>query len=691
MDGYGAEALTVAACDAPEGYVAGDPGLDCNDADAAIHPGADEADCADATDYNCDGSSAFADADADGWAACEECDDAVATVNPDAVEVCDDIDNDCSGTTDDDDPGLDASTATAWYADVDLDTYGDAADNAIACDAPSGYVADATDCDDEDAAWHPDAEELDCSDPNDYNCDGSVSWADNDADSFPACEECDDSDAAVNPDALEICDDIDNDCNSATDDADAGLDASTGSAWYADTDRDGYGDATVSAMACDKPSGSVADATDCDDTNGDINTGGIEVCDGLDNNCDSAVDDADAALDLSSATTWYEDTDGDSYGNTDVTAVACEVPAGFVSDPGDCDDEHEDVNGDAAEICDGIDNDCNEAVDDADAGLDASTATTWYADADEDTYGDAAVGALACEAPSGYVSGSTDCDDSDVDVNTAATEVCDAIDNNCDGAIDDDDASLDTSTATTWYADGDADGFGDPAVDALACAMPAGYAAGNSDCDDVDGAVNSDAIEVCDDVDNDCNGAADDDDAALDVSTATTWYTDSDADGYGVSTGSTEACDVPSGYAANTTDCDDALFVRNPGATEACTNAIDEDCDGSYSEGCGSTYQSCGGSSAMDVGNTYSCDLGSTVPVDSIYISVGCNDGETASYTVTFDDGSSTSVTGSCGSTHSITQRLTRTMTLYMSSGGGGDQHISFTCCGSSGWGMYYR
>ena len=76
---------------------------------------------------------------------------------------------------------------------------------------------------------------------------------------------------------------------------------------------------------------------------------------------------------------------------------------------------------------------------------------------------------------------------------------------------------------------------------------------------------------------------------------------------------------------------------------------------------------------------------------DTIYISVGCNDGESGSYTVSFDDGSSETMSGSCGSTTAISQRLTNSMTIYMNSGGGSDNHISFTCCGSSGWGVYYK
>lgn len=114
------------------------------------------------------------------------------------------------------------------------------------------------------------------SDPNDYNCDGSVAYADADADGWAACMECDDSDANINPDAVEICDEIDNDCDSATDDADDSLDSETATPWYADTDTDGFGDLANSVLLCERPTGYVAaDNTDCDDTNASLYPGAV--------------------------------------------------------------------------------------------------------------------------------------------------------------------------------------------------------------------------------------------------------------------------------------------------------------------------------------------------------------------------------------------------------------------------------
>ena len=105
-----------------------------------------------------------------------------------------------------------------------------------------------------------------------------------------------------------------------------------------------------------------------------------------------------------------------------------------------------------------------------------------------------------------------------------------------------------------------------------------GYA-GCEECDDDDPSINPEATETCDGVDNDCDGDTDEDDA-LDVST---WYIDTDGDGYGVSDTTTEACSMPSGYSASDDDCDDDDSSINPGASESC-NGEDDDCDGSIDE-----------------------------------------------------------------------------------------------------------
>ena len=141
-----------------------------------------------------------------------------------------------------------------------------------------------------------------------------------------------------------------------------------------------------------------------------------------------------------------------------------------------------------------------------------------------------------------------------------------------------DDADDAVGAATTQYADADADGFGGP-VSATACATSAGYVSNNTDCDDVNAAVNPAVSETCDGLDDDCDGATDEDDAA----DATLWYPDGDGDGFGTDGETQRSCGAPLGYAAETGDCDDIDATINPGEREAC-DGRDEDCSGTVDD-----------------------------------------------------------------------------------------------------------
>jgi len=125
---------------------------------------------------------------------------------------------------------------------------------------------------------------------------------------------------------------------------------------------------------------------------------------------------------------------------------------------------------------------------------------------DKDDPTDPADGGDADEDGDGYA-GDDDCDDSDPDVNPDAAEICDDIDNDCDDDIDED-----PTDGTTWFLDDDGDGYGDVDSEAVDCEPPADSVAVGGDCDDTDPDINPDAEEVCDAVDNDCDGS---DDAGL--------------------------------------------------------------------------------------------------------------------------------------------------------------------------------
>ena len=569
-DGYGDASISTDACEAPAGYT--DDATDCNDSDAAYNPGAVEDDCTDPNDYNCDGAVGYTDGDGDGFAACEDCDDSDAAVNPDAEEVCDEVDNDCDGSID---PGL----TSIFYADSDSDGYGDPADYEEACTAPANHVSDNTDCNDNSAAANPGQAEV-C-DNIDNNCDGIVdeddaddapTWYDDDDgdgygdpdDTTRACYEpagysdvatdCDDGVASTNPGAVEVCDENDNDCDGATDEG-------VQSTFYADLDSDSFGDPDATIDACSAPSGYVDNDGDCDDSEGGVYPGATETCNGIDDNCNDSVDE-DSAVD---ALSWYYDGDSDGYGDPEHIDIACEQPEGYVSSRSDCDDGDGDIYPGAPEVCDEVDQDCDDSIDEG-------VTDTFYADSDSDGYGNPSVYVDACSEPFGYTADSTDCNDTTAAANPGEPEVCDGIDNDCNGTVDEDGAV----DAATWYYDGDSDGYGDPAITAAACDRPSGFEDNGEDCDDVLAGVNPGAAEVCDEVDQDCDGG-------IDEGVTETFYADFDEDGYGDAALTVEACEAPSGYTADATDCDDASSASNPGASEVCDGS-DNDCDAAVDE-----------------------------------------------------------------------------------------------------------
>ena len=280
--------------------------------------------------------------------------------------------------------------------------------------------------------------------------------------------------------------------------------------------------------------------------------------DGLDGDVDNCPRDANAS---------QADLDGDGEGD------ACDDDADGDGDPAstDCDDANAAVNSSATEVCDGLDNDCDGTTD----GASATDASTWYADADGDGFGDMNVSSTSCSQPSGAVADATDCDDTASAAYPGANELCDGTDNDCDGTVDENDAV----DASTWYVDADGDGHGDATTASRSCTQPSGAVTTDDDCDDTDVAVNPSAQESCDSVDNDCDGTVDEADAI----DASTWYTDSDGDGYGNPAHTETGCSQPASAVANADDCNDGSSLVSPAATEIC-DTIDNDCDGTVDE-----------------------------------------------------------------------------------------------------------
>lgn len=240
----------------------------------------------------------------------------------------------------------------------------------------------------------------------------------------------------------------------------------------------------------------------------------------------------------------------------------------------DCDDTNPNIHPGAAELCNGVDDDCDGETDegfelgqscdgsgacpgewvcDGNGGRVCSerSPTRWYRDLDQDGFGDSNSFVEACAPPAGYVAVGGDCNDTNHQVRPGAQELCNGVDDNCDGISDtetfglseicstaegctgvrrcSDDGSgvtcLSTIVPPTYYPDEDGDGRGNPAQFVRTCQNPgAGFVTNGNDCDDGDPFTYSGAVELCDRKDNDCDGSVDEGNAVC-PSNGGTWTT----------------------------------------------------------------------------------------------------------------------------------------------------------------------
>ncbi|MES2640422.1 MAG: MopE-related protein [Myxococcota bacterium] len=442
-------ALVVAGVDADgDGWGVDD---DCDDDNASVNPGSDEV-WYDGLDQDCDGRSDY-DQDGDGYLANveggDDCDDTDAAVSPGQLEAPDNgADDDCDG-----------------LVDETLETIDNDGDGLSEADG---------DCNDDDATVFPGADDT-WYDGLDQDCDGASDY-DQDADGVDDAAyggtDCNDLDATVLPGAIEgWYDGVDQDCDARSDydqdtdgyddiayggtdcaDTDEAIHTGAADSWYdgVDQDCDGASDYDQDADGTDA---SAHGGDDCDDLDPAVNPAAVEVCDGLDNECDGTVDDG-------VTTTFYADTDADGYGAASVSTVGCSAPAGYVADATDCNDAAAAIYPGRPEVCDDLDQDCDGVADD---GL---ASTSWYADADGDTYGDVDVEVEDCAAPSGYVTLIDDCDDTNATVNPGAAEVdWDALDNDCDGIQDP--MEVEYESVWTVYGTSASDAIGSGGVTAM--------------------------------------------------------------------------------------------------------------------------------------------------------------------------------------------------------------------------------
>ena len=507
-------------------------------------------------------NSPLQDNDGDGFLSDVDCNDNDPNIFPGNSESCDGIDNNCDNQVDE---GLPLIT---YFQDLDGDGYGNPSISLVDCVTPAGFINNSMDCNDNDPNINPFANEV----PNndiDENCDGLIEMIDNDGDGANSDEDCDDNNPNVFPGAAELCDGLDNNCNQQVDE---NLSFVT---YYVDMDGDGFGSPSMSVSDCIQPAGFVANSTDCNDSNNLINPTATEIPNNdVDENCDGIV----AVI----------DNDGDGVNSDE-----------------DCDDNNPNVFPGAAELCDGLDNNCDAQIDEG------FTLVTYFIDRDGDGFGDALTAQTSCGQPQGFVLNDTDCDDNNAAINPSATEIVNNdIDENCDGiaeVIDNDGDGANSSvdcddnnpnvfpgaaelcdgidnncnlqvdeglTQVRYYRDNDNDGFGDSTQSLTDCRQPSGYVTDNTDCDDNNNNIFPGNTEACDNIDNNCNGLVDDGVTFQD------YFLDSDGDGFGNAASFINDCMQPSGHVLDNTDCNDTDPAINPAATEIANNDIDENCDG---------------------------------------------------------------------------------------------------------------
>jgi hypothetical protein len=240
--------------------------------------------------------------------------------------------------------------------------------------------------------------------------DGYRSAACHDARGMPLGTDCDDGNIARFPGNLEVCDaaGLDEDCDTST----------LG-------ERDADGDGHPSSMCCNAlDDGTMRCGDDCDDARAGVFPAATEVCDGVDNDCDTHVDEG-------LVESGFTDADRDGFGDDAMPLMACPGSDRFATVGGDCNDASPAQRPMQPEFCDMADNDCDTNVDESAAPV------PWFLDGDGDGFGSSVTGTVvSCEPVAGATLIDSDCDDTARTISPAASELCNGRDDNCNGRAD---------------------------------------------------------------------------------------------------------------------------------------------------------------------------------------------------------------------------------------------------------------